>query len=101
MRSDSPTLLAVSVNAVDLGRDFGQGSALAGCVEEISRSGHGAGLIAPPQHNIMFLLGTDGLGAQTDAGTRGCAVLTGNSTLAIVLWCQAGQCPVPQCHGQL
>lgn len=100
MRSDSPTLLAVSVNAVDLGRDFGQGSALAGCVG-ISRSGRGAGLIAPPQHNIMCLLGTDGLGAQTDAGTRGCAVLAGNSALAVVLWCQEGQCPVPECHGQL
>lgn len=70
VRSDSPTLLAVSVNPADPGRDFGQGSALAGCVEGFSTSlpssshkGHRAGLMALPWHNTLCLLGTDGLGA--------------------------------------
>lgn len=67
VRSDRPTLLAVSVNPEGPGRDFGQGSAPAGCVEGFSTSllssshkGRGAGLMAPPWHNTLCLLGTDG-----------------------------------------
>lgn len=77
VRSDTrPMLLAASLNPADLRRDFGQAPGLAGSgsgfrksLPHSSHKGHGAGLMAPPWHNTLCLLGMEGLGAQTDGGT--------------------------------
>ena len=79
VRSGSPAPLAASATLADVGRDFGPGSALVGCVEGFSgfvtlgvapgsqRKGHGAGLQAPPYCCWRTDRRTWGVGAGAEA----------------------------------